>query len=147
MSTFTVGVFQDIEWARRGVEALLANGFAKESLSLVAKQSDEASELIREQLGGELQRMDLKALGPVVAAGPLVRALQGADGALANDGLAATFRRVGFQSHDGYIFETLTGRGGVLVAVHNEPRAADALAKLHSYGAGNAAIGAWSGRV
>jgi hypothetical protein len=35
----------------------------------------------------------------------------------------------------------------VLVAVHNEPRAADALARLHAYGAGNAAIGAWTGRV
>ena len=53
----------------------------------------------------------------------------------------------GFQAHDGYIYEALTGRGGVLVAVHNEPRAADALAKLHAYGGGNAAIGAWTGRV
>jgi hypothetical protein len=35
----------------------------------------------------------------------------------------------------------------VLVAIHSEPRAADALAVLHSYGAGNAAIGAWTGRV
>ena len=37
--------------------------------------------------------------------------------------------------------------GGVLVAIHSEPRAADALAVLHSYGGGNAAIGAWTGRV
>ena len=37
-------------------------------------------------------------------------------------------RRVGFQAHDGRIFETLTGRGGILVAIHSEPRAADALA-------------------
>ena len=56
-------------------------------------------------------------------------------------------RRVGFQAHDGRIFETLTARGGVLVAIHSEPRAADALALLHSYGGGNAAIGAWTGRV
>ena len=50
-------------------------------------------------------------------------------------------RRAGFQSHDGRIFETLAGRGGVLVAIRGEPRAADALAILHSYGGGNAAIG------
>jgi hypothetical protein len=56
-------------------------------------------------------------------------------------------RRVGFQAHDARIFEALLGRGGVLVAIRNEPRAADALAILHSYGGGNAAIGAWSGRV
>jgi hypothetical protein len=147
MSTFTVGVFQDVEWARRGVGALLADGFAKESLSMIAKDSAEAADLIQASLGSQSQRLELKALGPVVAAGPLLRALQGDDTGLSTDGLAATFRRVGFQSHDGYIFETLTGRGGVLVAVHNEPRAADALARLHAYGAGNAAIGAWTGRV
>ena len=47
-------------------------------------------------------------------------------------------RRVGYQPHDGRIFETLVGRGGVLVAIRSEPRAADALAILHSYGGGNA---------
>jgi hypothetical protein len=56
-------------------------------------------------------------------------------------------RRVGFQSHDGRIFELLTARGGILVSIHSEPRAADALAIFHSYGGGNAAIGAWTGRV
>ena len=56
-------------------------------------------------------------------------------------------RRVGFQAHDGRIFDALTGKGGVLVAIKSEPRAADALAILHSYGGGNAAIGAWTGRV
>jgi hypothetical protein len=35
----------------------------------------------------------------------------------------------------------------VLVAVLGDPRAADALAILHAYGGGNAAIGAWMGRV
>ena len=38
-------------------------------------------------------------------------------------------------------------RGGVLVGVSGEARAADALATLHAYGGGNAAIGAWTGRV
>ena len=32
-------------------------------------------------------------------------------------GVAATMRRAGFQAHDGFIFETLTARGGVLVGV------------------------------
>ena len=59
----------------------------------------------------------------------------------------AEMRRVGFQAHDGRIFEALAGRGGILVAIRSDPRAADALALLHSYGGGNAAIGAWTGRV
>jgi hypothetical protein len=56
-------------------------------------------------------------------------------------------QRVGFQSHDARIYESLTARGGVLVAICSESRASDALAVLLSYGGGNAAIGAWTGRV
>lgn len=145
--TFTVGVFQDVEWAQRGLDALLRDGFARESLSIVAKASDETSDLIRKTLESDAEPFEIKALGPVVAVGPLVATLQGSDRALTSAGLGATFRRAGFQAHDGYIYEALTGRGGVLVAVRHEPRAADALAKLHAYGGGNAAIGAWSGRV
>ena len=77
----------------------------------------------------------------------VVDALQGDARDLAKLGLAGTMRRVGFQAHDGRIFEALAGRGGILVAIRSEPRAADALALLHSYGGGNAAIGAWTGRV
>ncbi len=83
----------------------------------------------------------------VSANGPLIAALQGEDEGLTRLGLGGAIGRAGFQQHDGYIFETLTGRGGVLVAIRSEPRAADALATLHAYGGGNAAIGAWTGRV
>jgi hypothetical protein len=76
-----------------------------------------------------------------------VAALQGADTGLVSAGLGGTITRAGFQAHDGFLYETLVARGGVLVAIRNEPRAADALAKLHAYGGGNAAIGAWTGRV
>jgi hypothetical protein len=144
---FTVGVFQDISWAKRGIEALVNDGFPPESLSIVAKDSAEAAGLIESVLGGAPEKVDVKALGPAVAKGPLVAALQGGDRGLTTAGLGGTMSRVGFQAHDGQIFETLTGRGGVLVAVRTEPRAADALAKLHAYGGGNAAIGAWTGRV
>jgi hypothetical protein len=82
-----------------------------------------------------------------VARGPLLAVLRGRGDELSRTGLSATFTRAGFQPHDGHIFESLTGRGGVLVAIHSEPRAADALAKLHAYGGGNAAIGAYAGRV
>ena len=81
--------------------------------------------LIRDTLGAEPVAVDMKSLGPGSAHGPLVHALDGADGGLRAAGLAGTIGRAGFQAHDGYIYEALTGRGGVLVAVHNEPRAAD----------------------
>lgn len=143
---FTVGVFQSVEWATRGVQALKKQGLATESLSILAKASPEVTALIRQELG-DPQTLDVQGLGSSVARGPLVDALQGGDQGLRTLGIAGTMRRVGFQAHDGRIFDVLTARGGVLVAIHSEPRAADALALLHSYGGGNAAIGAWTGRV
>ena len=143
---FTVGVFQDLAWAERGVEALKKQGLVPESLTILGKSSPELSAFIERELGAP-QSLEVKDLGAMVARGPLVAALQGADQGLGQLGISGTMRRVGFQAHDGRIFDTLTARGGVLVAIHSEPRAADALAVLHSYGGGNAAIGAWSGRV
>jgi hypothetical protein len=144
---FTVGVFQDALWARRGIEALLRNGFPPESLTILALDSPSTSQLIEDLLGGAASRLELKGVGAVGARGPLITALQGDDDGLTAAGLGGAMRRAGFQQHDGYIFETLTARGGVLVAIRSEPRAADALAALHAYGGGNAAIGAWTGRV
>jgi hypothetical protein len=144
---FTVGVFQDVAWARKGIDALKAAGIAAESLSIIAKESPEVGSLVDAAIGGPAEQLTLDAIGTVAAKGPLVAALQGATRDLPKLGVAGTMRRVGFQAHDGRIFEALVARGGVLVAIHSEPRAADALAVLHSYGAGNAAIGAWTGRV
>jgi hypothetical protein len=144
---FTVGVFQDVAWARKGLDALKAAGLVADALSIMAKEGADVTALVEATLGGPVERLTLGAIGTVVAKGPLLAALQGAAGDLPKLGVAGTMRRVGFQAHDGRIFEALVARGGVLVAIHSEPRAADALAVLHSYGAGNAAIGAWTGRV
>jgi len=144
---FTVGVFQDAAWAAKGLQALELAGFVPESLTILAKDGADVSTLFTRVFGSAPDRLDLPAVGPVLTRGPLVDALQGATRDLAKLGLAGTMRRVGFQSHDARIFEVLAARGGVLVAIRSEPRAADALAILHSYGGGNAAIGAWTGRV
>ena len=144
---FTVGVFQDVAWATKGLDALRRAGFASESITVMAKDGTAASALIERTLGSAGERIEVADIGPLVGRGPLVAALQGSAGDLKKLGVAGTMRRVGFQPHDARIFEALTGRGGVLVAIRGEPRAADALAILHSYGGGNAAIGAWAGRV
>ena len=144
---FTVGVFQDVAWAQKGLDALKRGGFPSESLTIIAKESGDTSALVERTFGSAGERLDLAGIGTIVARGPLIDALQGGARDLPKLGLAGTMRRIGFQAHDGRIFETLTGRGGVLVAIRSEPRAADALAILHCYGGGNAAIGAWTGRV
>lgn len=145
---FTVGVFQDVESARRCLAALVeTHAFPSESISILSKQSADVDALMTATFGRPGEAMDVQGLGPAVAAGPLVAALQGSAKDFARLGVAPTMRRVGFQTHDGFIYETLTARGGVLVAVHSEPRAADALSVMFAYGGGNAAIGAWTGRV
>ena len=144
---FTVGVFQNVEWATKGIAALRAAGFPAELFSMIAKEDQAAAALVEQTCGGPGEHIDLAFVGPVVARGPLVAALQGESRDLAKLGIAATMRRVGYQPHDGRIYETLVGRGGVLVAIKSDPRASDALAILLSHGGGNAAIGAWSGRV
>ena len=144
---FTVGVFQDAAWAEKGIAALKQAGLPAESLTILAKDGPDINALIQKTFGSAGERVEIAAVGSAVARGPLVTALQGSAADLSKLGLSGTMRRVGFQSHDGRIFEALTARGGVLVAIHSEPRAADALAVLLSYGGGNAAIGAWTGRV
>lgn len=144
---FTVGVFLDVAWAEKGLDALRKAGLPAESLSILAKGSPDVGRLIERTLGAPGEQLELPATGAVLARGPLVATLQGSTRDLPKLGLASTMRRVGFQAHDGRIFEVLTARGGVLVAIHSASRAADALAILHAYGGGNAAIGAWTGRV
>jgi hypothetical protein len=144
---FTIGVFQNVAWAEKGIDALKKHGFPNDAMSFIAKDSPEAAALGEKMFAGQLKTLEIKGLGSVRARGSLIDVLQGSDGELTRLGLAATARRVGFQPHDGQIFETLTGRGGILVAISSDARAADALAVLHSYGGGNAAIGAWAGRV
>jgi hypothetical protein len=147
MGLFTIGVFQDVAWAEKGLQALKTQGFPPEIISMIAKDSPEVAALADRTFGVGTPTLDIRGIGVVRARGPLVEALQSGGQELTRLGIAATARRVGFQSHDGRIFETLTSRGGVLVAVTSDARAADALAIMHSYGGGNAAIGAWSGRV
>ncbi len=146
-SCFTVGVFQDVAWAERGIDALKRHGFSAETLSVIARHSEDAAGLVERALGSDTPPVEVNGLGAAIARGSLVGALQGDDEGLGRSGIAATVSRAGFQAHDGFIFETLTARGGVLVGVESEPLAADALTVLHAYGGGNAAIGAWTGRV
>jgi len=144
---FTVGVFQDVAWAAKGLAALKQAGFPPEAITILSKDTPDTAALVEKALGAKGERLELGSVGAVVARGSLLEPLQGSGRDLSKLGLAGTMRRVGFQAHDARIFEALVGRGGVLVAVRGEPRAADALALMHSYGGGNAAIGAWAGRI
>ncbi len=144
---YTVGVFKDVAFAEQGLAALARHGFPPEAISVIARTAPEVVALVEKVFGRPGEGRDLPGIGASVSAGSLAGDLDGGADGLSEAGLALALRRAGFQPHDGRIFETLTGRGGILVAVRTEPRAADALSVLHSYGGGNAAIGAWTGRL
>ena len=145
---YTVGVFKDVASADRGIEALKRQGFPADALTVLVKETPDGSGLLQKVFGKAPDKIELPGIGAAIGVGSLLGLLGPIAGnPPATGGLAASLTRVGFQPHDGRIFETLTGRGGVLVAVRSEPRAADALSTLHCYGGGNAAIGAWTGRV
>lgn len=144
---YTIGVFKDVAWAERGIDALKRQGFPAEALTVLAKETPETSGLLQKVFGRAPDKLDLPGIGVAIGGGSLLTVIEAGAGDPTRTGLASSLTRVGFQPHDGRIFETLTDRGGVLVAVRSEPRAADALSTLHCYGGGNAAIGAWTGRL
>src|SRR5437667_11259188 len=96
---FTLGVFQDLTWAQKGLDALKRGGFAADSLTILAKDGVEIGALIERVLGDKGERLEVAGTGQIVARGPLVSALQGASRDLPALGIAGTMRRVGFQAH------------------------------------------------
>ena len=56
---FTVGVFQDVAWAAKGIDALKQAGFPPESLTILAKDTPEAAALIEKALGAKGDRLDV----------------------------------------------------------------------------------------
>src|SRR5256885_17145223 len=97
---FTVGGFQDLAWAQRGLEALTQAGFPVESLTVLIKDGPEAAAFIERTLGAP-DRIELAGIGPVVVRGSLVRALQGEAGGLGKARLSGGRPRGGFQVHRG----------------------------------------------
>ena len=77
---FTVGVFQDLAWAEKGLAALKQAGFVPESLTILAKESPEVAALLTRTLGRSAAIVSsCPASAPVLTRGPLVDALQGPD--------------------------------------------------------------------
>src|SRR5262249_19634548 len=67
---FTIGVFQDVAWATKALDALKQAGFAAESLSILAKDGD-AAKLIEKVLGNSGSRVESAGVGTIVGRGPL----------------------------------------------------------------------------
>ena len=69
---FTIGVFQDVAWADRGLAALVADGFDPASISVLARATSGAEAPIQQHLGATVERLELPRLGAAVGCGPLL---------------------------------------------------------------------------
>lgn len=142
----TVAVFADLPSATLCVEALLTrHGIAPATVSLLARDAPEIVAWMSSVTGQEPALIEAQVVGALRGVGPLAGG--GWASGLAAEGIEGLMYTAGFQAHDGRIFTRLVERGGVLVAVTSDARAADVLAAMHNFGGGNAAIGAWRGRV
>jgi hypothetical protein len=139
----TVAVFADLATAERAVGVLLTtHRFAAAGVSAIGNDDAALAAWMSGVLGGGQTTVATAGGGALRAVGPLVP-----PSGLDSDGVDGLLRKSGFQPHDGRIFARLVERGGVLVAVTSDSRSADPLAVMHAYGGGNAAIGAWRGRL
>src|SRR5207237_1603928 len=98
---FTVGVFHNVPWAKRGLEALARHGFPAESLTVLAKDSPDVRLLISTHLRADPEVLTVERLGAVAARGPLVDTLQGSDGDIARRGVLGSIGRTVFPRDDG----------------------------------------------
>src|SRR5262245_63966123 len=79
---FTVGVFQDVSWADKGLQALRAHGFPADALSLIVKDTPETIALIDRTFGEPAAALEIRGVGAARVRGSTGAALQGADQAL-----------------------------------------------------------------
>jgi len=132
---FIVGVFKDLAWAEKGIDALREQGFQQAVVSVMMKGRPRRR-LVRPK--GDRRRTrpswNCRNWVPWWARVPWSVFSRARARDLGKIGISGAIRRAGFQAHDGLIYETLAERGACWVAIEDPARASDALAILLSYG-------------
>src|ERR1051326_5617447 len=140
-NTAVYGMFTDRTHVETGVDALLANGFRKEDISILVADNlgtkDFAHELHSKApegattgagagvlLGGTLGllvglgALAIPGLGPFLAAGPIMAALAGMGVGGAVGGLAGALIGMGIPESEAERYDGRVRQGGILVSVH-----------------------------
>jgi uncharacterized membrane protein len=136
MSQTTVALFNDLGNAENAVNELLASGFTRDDISIVANREvcgpnvgpvtnigADSRVGTGAAVGGlagfvaGILALAIPGIGPILAAGPLTAAFAGAGVGAAAGGLVGALRRVGVSDQDTGEFCEAIRRGGVLVTV------------------------------
>jgi len=117
MAKAPVKFFRNPEQAHNALKELKAQGYKPEEIGLLARERREMEAFLAETAGPVVRGVVLTNIGPVLAAGPLARALESAHNGDAGELLAQVIElpegRIGF-------YQFGLALGGVLVSVHVE---------------------------
>jgi len=135
------GIFPTRALAERGVEALRAENFRTEDISVLLPDSESVSEIAHVKttkapegatagagtgavIGGTLGllagigALGIPGIGPFIAAGPIMGALAGAGLGGAVGGLSGALIGLGLPEYEAKRYEGIVQSGGILVSVH-----------------------------
>lgn len=140
-NTAAFGIFKTRMAAERCVDALIANGFRSDDVSVLAPDVQSTRELATEKntkapegttagaaaggaIGGTLGllagigALAIPGLGPFIAAGPIMATLAGVGAGAATGGLVGAFVGMGIPEYEAKRYEGWVKDGGILVSVH-----------------------------
>ena len=152
MSSHTVvGLYNDRTTAEKAVQDLVAEGFAHDSVSVVAPGAAAAKNLSADTpnigpieetgsgtdagtgaaIGGfagfaaGIAALAIPGIGPILAAGPLAAGIMGAGIGAAAGGIAGALKSHGITDKEASRYSDAVGRGGCLVMVHTNAQHID----------------------
>ncbi|MBA3534074.1 MAG: YsnF/AvaK domain-containing protein [Ardenticatenales bacterium] len=157
-----IGLYDDFNTAQKVVQEMVANGFDRNNISLVANNATgeydkyvQSGEVVDSEdvsvgegatvgaieggligLLAGLGAMAIPGIGPVLAAGPLLGALTGAGVGAITGGILAGLVDLGVPEDDAHFYAEGIRRGGTLVTVHaDDNQIENAVAIMNRYGA------------
>lgn len=140
------GIFRDRSQLERCVEQLKAENFRNSDISVLMSQKSETKEFAHEKgtkapegaaigagtgaaIGGTLGWLvgagviaTIPALGPLVAAGPIMSALAGLGVGGAAGGIGGALIGIGIPEYEAKRYEGMVKDGGILISVHVDDR-------------------------
>jgi Heat induced stress protein YflT len=154
-SSVVVGVFQDIDQARRAIDDLRRNGFTEDEVGFLtratttAEQGDEAGDTVASAAGGAVQggviggvlgaaaSLLIPGIGPAIAGGILAATLGGAAIGAAAGGVIGVLTGIGVPEEEANFYQQELGAGHpiIMVKVTSPDSQADALEILRRNGA------------
>ena len=142
MKTTVVGLFRDLRHAQETVDDLVADGYPRDTISIMANdvEGEYAADVIRHEdgsaaasgvgtgamVGGAaglligLAALAVPGVGPIVAAGPIVAGLSGALIGAAAGGLIGALVEAGIPEEHAHYYAEGIRRGGTVVTVQTD---------------------------